>query len=287
MIATGPRVSVLVLHRDEAERSRLAQALRERGLEVAEAKDVDDALDAADRARVMVVLAQPEILLDEAMDIGTRIGVRSGANPKVVALTHLADPARKKAFAVHEAALLARPVDDLDALAATSTALAAVAAMPAKPDPSLGKMKVERIALAPEENLDAPARADGTPPVAIVVDDDELARGMIRDILAPRGYRVEVFSSAGGALRFVQKNADVSIILCDLNLPQMDGLELKQSLPESAAKIPFLLVTGESSTEHEAVAKKLGILTVVHKPLQARALCRLVRDAVIAAKLRT
>ena len=153
-------MSILVLHADPAERGRIAAGLRERGLEIAEAAEVDEAIDIADRMKVTVVFSDPSILEQEALDIGMRIGVRTGTNPKVVALTHLADPKRKKALAVHEATLLARPVEDLDALAATANELSAssdvVPTAPKKPEPSLGKLKVERLAIPTDEILDAP-----------------------------------------------------------------------------------------------------------------------------------
>ncbi len=278
-------MSILVLHSDPAARATLSAALRERGLDTHEAADVDGALDVADRAPIKVALVEPAILESEMMDVGTRIGIRTGSPVKVVALTHLADPSRKKAFAVHEAALLARPVEDHDALAATATAFAAAAIAP-KPDPSLGKLKVERLARTAEEPLDAPPSRDGSPIVAVVVDDDELIRTLLKDILAPRGYAVEAFSSATGALRWIAKNAaSVSVILSDLQLPHMDGFEFKQALPESLAKIPFFLITGMATGEHQKIADSLGVAAMIAKPIQARALCKQVRDMIIARRL--
>ena len=281
-------VSLLVLHGDATERARIADALRQRGQVVAEAADVDGAIEAADQTPVLVVLADPKILEDEMMDIGTRIGVRTGKNPKIVALTHLADPARKKALAVHEASLLSRPVEDLDALAASADAAAqaALVAQAPKAEPTLGKLKVERLSRTPEEPLDAPPSKDGNPLVAVIVDDDEMIRNLLKDILAPRGYSVEAFASANGALRWIGKNtASVAVILSDLQMNHMDGFEFKQSLPETLAKIPFFLVTGEASSEHEKIAKTLGVAAVIGKPIQARALCKQVREMIIARRL--
>lgn len=276
-------MSVLVLHADAAERERLVAELRARGLDAIGVSDVDGALDAADRTPVRVVAVQPEILLEETMDVGTRIGVRSGQPPKVVALTHLADPARKKAFAEHGATLLARPADDLDSLASTLTALSVAAAAVPVRDPSLGKMKVERLARTPDEPLDAPPRADGNPTLAVIVDDDEAVRDLLRDILAPRGYAVETFASANAALRWLAKSpAPVSVILSDLQLPQMDGFELKSSLPASVAGVPYFLVTAEATPEHQQIAASLGVKAVIPKPLQARALCKIVREAILS-----
>ena len=120
----------------------------------------------------------------------------------------------------------------------------------------------------------------------MIVDDDELIRSLLKDILAPRGYAVETFSSASGALRWIGKNAaSVAVILSDLQMTQMDGLELKQSLPESLAKIPFFLVTGQVTAEHEKIAKSLGVAAVIGKPIQARALCKQVREMIIARRL--
>ena len=278
-------MSLLVLHSDPAARAALAAALRERGFEAHEAADVDGALDVADRSPVNVVLVEPAILEAEMMDVGARIGIRTGSPVKVVALTHLADPSRRKAFATHEAAVLARPVEDLDALAATATAFAAAAVAP-KPDPALGKLKVERLTRAPDEPLDAPPSRDGNPLVAVIIDDDELIRSLLSDILAPRGYKIEAFASATAALRWITKNsAAVSVILSDLQLPQMDGFEFKQALPESLAKVPFFLITGQATPEHQKIATSLGVAAMIGKPIQARALCKQVREMIITRRL--
>ena len=284
--------SVLVVHPDAGIRARLLDALAREGLAAGAVTDLDGALDHPEVAGVRVVLVEPTLLEQYEFDFRTQIGVRAGTDITVIALVDIADPARKKELKRHEAVLLERPIDDHDALvalvkrhSAPPTPPAGVPAVipmaPGAATPSLGRMKVERVNLD-DGSLNAPATPDGEGPMVLVVDDEEDARSFFATLLEQRGYRVHAVSSATSALRFLGKDPTVRLIVSDIDMPQMDGFELRYALRES--NIPFIAVAGNDSAERRRLAQELGMAALVGKPIQVKPFCELVKGTLLAEK---
>lgn len=278
--------TVLVVHGNAVVRARLLDALAKRGLPAAALTDLEGALDHPTVAEVRVVLVDPALLEAYEFAFATQIGVRAGSTISVIALVEVADPARKKVLERHEAMLLERSIDDHDALAAQvvkhsgPAVVAEEAVEPRKRSPSLGRISVERVQLDSSQ-LDAPVSAAGTRPMVLVVEDDEAARSFFATLLEQRGYRVHAVASATSALRFLGRDEAVHLIVSDIDMPQMDGFELKYALKESP--IPFIAVAGDDSAERQQLAKQLGMIALVAKPVQVKPFCELVRGTLLAS----
>lgn len=282
---------VLVVHPDAGIRAKVLDTLAGGGVDARELTDLDAALDHEEVASVRVVLADPGLLEQYEFDFRTQINVRAGTDIAVIALVDIADPARKKSLARHEALMLERPLDDQAALlalvqrsiaaAAPAQAVAPETPSDGRPAAGLGRMKVERISLG-SGDLDAPVGPDQEQPMVLVVDDQEDARSFFATLLEQRGYRVHAVSSATSALRFLGKEKSVRLIVSDIDMPQMDGFELRYATKESG--IPFIAVAGNDSNERKQLAKELGMVALVGKPIQVKPFCELVRDAVLSAK---
>lgn len=285
--------SVLVVHEDAGIRARLLDALARAGVAAAALTDLEGALDHPQVAQVRVVLVDPVLLEQYEFDFRTQIGVRAGSDDiAVIALVAMADPARKKHLKRHEAILLERSIDDEESLLALVAKHSAP--VPGSPpadqttDPgarrntisSLGRISVERIQLD-DGGLNAPLSAGGEAPMVLVVEDDEASRGFFSTLLEQRGYRVHAVASATSALRFLKRDQTVKLIVSDIDMPQMDGFELKYALKES--KIPFIAVAGNDSAERQHLAKELGMVALVGKPVQVKPFCELVRGALLAS----
>lgn len=278
--------TVLVVHGDASVRARLLDALARRGLPATAVTDLEGALDHPRVAEVRVVLADPALLEAYEFAFATQIGVRAGSDITVIALVNIADPARKKALQRHEAMLLERSIDDHDALAAQvhkhtgpPVVLQEPVTNPRARPPSLARINVERVQLD-DTTLNAPVAASGARPMVLVVDDDEAARSFFATLLEQRGYRVHTVSSATSALRYLGREEGVHLIVSDIDMPQMDGFELKYALKESP--IPFIAVAGNDSDERKQLAKELGMIALVAKPVQVKPFCELVRGTLLA-----
>ena len=103
----------------------------------------------------------------------------------------------------------------------------------------------------------------------IVVDDDNNIRETIVDILNLEGYSAEGFPGANGVLDRLEKD-DVSLVVTDLNMPDIDGMELLQSVVEkgksTSRSIPVILLTGAGFEERGAEALQLGAFACFAKP---------------------
>jgi two-component system cell cycle response regulator DivK len=108
------------------------------------------------------------------------------------------------------------------------------------------------------------------PKVLIVEDDPDLLK-IFRILLETNGYEVVTASYALPALfRVVRKEPD--LILADLNMPLMNGLELLAQLKSHAETkdIPVVVVTGSNSPEDREAAFKAGCSGYVNKPFDTR-----------------
>lgn len=286
--------SVLVVHEDAGIRARLLDALARAGVAAAALTDLEGALDHPEVVHVRVVLVDPMLLEQYEFDFRTQIGVRAGSDEiTVVALVAIADPARKRHLKRHEAILLDRSIDDEEALLAlVARHSAPLPGSPSAedsghtPDParksspsSLGRISVERIQID-DGGLNAPVSPGAEPPMVLVVEDDEASRGFFSTLLEQRGYRVHAVASATSALRFLKRDATVKLIVSDIDMPQMDGFELKYALKES--KIPFIAVAGNDSPDRKELARSLGMVALVGKPVQVKPFCELVRGTLLA-----
>ena len=104
----------------------------------------------------------------------------------------------------------------------------------------------------------------------LIVDDSETMRQVIRKTVMLSGFDAGEFREAGDgreALKTLQEHF-VDLILTDLNMPRMNGLELLRELvkDELFRKIPVVLVTIEATGRAIDEARALGIKEHIHKP---------------------
>lgn len=104
----------------------------------------------------------------------------------------------------------------------------------------------------------------------MIVDDSAMMRKIVLRALTLGGLEFEKVLEAGDgseALNLLKVNP-VELILCDINMPVMNGLELLRSMREQnvAPGIPVVMVTTESSIEHVKEAVALGASGYIRKP---------------------
>lgn len=107
----------------------------------------------------------------------------------------------------------------------------------------------------------------------LIVDDSSVMRKIVERSLRQAGVELaQVFEAANGAeaLAAVQANK-VDLILCDINMPVMDGLEFVKQLPgiEQAKGVPVVMITTEGSEGHVMQALSAGASGYIRKPFTA------------------
>jgi DNA-binding NtrC family response regulator len=100
-----------------------------------------------------------------------------------------------------------------------------------------------------------------------VIDDERIIRISTADDLRDAGYNVFEFASAKAALLHLKENdGDVDIIITDLKMPEMDGLELVRKVKEVKPEIYVLLMTAHAAVDTAVEAMKLGAWDYISKP---------------------
>lgn len=104
----------------------------------------------------------------------------------------------------------------------------------------------------------------------IVVDDMSTSRGLITQALD--GFGIRQVESAADGQEALQKIASwpVHMVISDMNMPGMNGLQLLHALRTGAQtkKVGFLLITGKADREIIETGKKLGMNNFLPKPFQ-------------------
>ena len=116
----------------------------------------------------------------------------------------------------------------------------------------------------------------------VVIDDDPEILTLLRKLFVMENYEVSPFTSALEALKKV-KGCD--LILCDLNLPEMNGLAFIEKLKALGLEIPVILITADGSVETAVEAMKCGAFDYVVKPINLTELSVLAGRAVKLRRL--
>jgi two-component system, chemotaxis family, chemotaxis protein CheY len=105
---------------------------------------------------------------------------------------------------------------------------------------------------------------------ALIVDDSSVMRKIVERSLRQAGIDLtEVLQAGNGAEALaVLKENRVDLILCDINMPVMDGLEFVKQLPgiENAKNVPVVMITTEGSEAHVVQALSCGARGYIRKP---------------------
>jgi DNA-binding NtrC family response regulator len=101
----------------------------------------------------------------------------------------------------------------------------------------------------------------------LIVDDEERMRSLLEDVLAMLGYDVATASTGAEALALVQAQL-FDTVLCDIRLPEMDGLELLREIKRHDSSVEVVMVTGFPAVNTAVEALKLGAYDYLAKPVR-------------------
>src|SRR5215213_6896113 len=119
----------------------------------------------------------------------------------------------------------------------------------------------------------------------LVAEDEANLRLVIQKELQRLGYRVDVAPDGEAALRRLEEG-NVDVLLCDINMPRMDGMELLRRVHERANPPEVIMLTGHATVETAIEAMKLGAYDYLSKPYRITELDALVRQAAEKRRLR-
>src|SRR5262245_63534863 len=113
----------------------------------------------------------------------------------------------------------------------------------------------------------------------LIVDDDAAARECYGRLFRRRGYEPCLAGSGAWVEANRQQLEEVGLILLDLRMPGMSGLELLARLRQAGFSAPAILVTAHAGAEISGQAGRLGVCRIFQKPVQSAALLEAVAEA--------
>jgi DNA-binding NtrC family response regulator len=127
--------------------------------------------------------------------------------------------------------------------------------------------------------------ADSQAARILVAEDEANLRMVLQKELERHGYRVQVAPDGEAALRRLEET-NVDVLLCDINMPRMDGMELLRRVHERPNPPEVIMLTGQATVETAVEAMKLGAYDYLTKPYSIGELDVRVRQAAEKRQLR-
>ncbi len=103
--------------------------------------------------------------------------------------------------------------------------------------------------------------------IVVLVEDEDSNRETMARALRKSGYAVKDFSRAADALEYLTKEQNVALIITDLIMPEMDGLDLLREVKKLNREIAVLMITGHGSVDTAVEAMKKGAEDYLTKPV--------------------
>ena len=120
----------------------------------------------------------------------------------------------------------------------------------------------------------------------LVIDDERSIRNTLKEILEYEKFKVELAEhGAEGLEKFKKGNYD--IVLCDIKMPEMDGLEVLEKISEEGKDTQVIMISGHGNIDNAVEAIKKGAFDFIEKPLDLNRLLITIRNALDKSTLIT
>src|SRR5438045_1832549 len=112
----------------------------------------------------------------------------------------------------------------------------------------------------------------------LIIDDEKAIRKTLSEILSYEGYKIdEAGDGEEGLKKFREKSYDV--VLCDIKMPKLDGIEFLDKSRETNPDIPVIMISGHGTIETAVEAVKKGAYDYISKPPDLNRLLITIRNA--------
>jgi two-component system nitrogen regulation response regulator NtrX len=112
----------------------------------------------------------------------------------------------------------------------------------------------------------------------LIIDDEKSIRSALQEILEYEKYHVDLAENGLEGIEKFSAN-DYDIILCDIKMPEMDGIEVLEKINESEKDVQVIMISGHANVENAVDAIKKGAFDFIEKPLDLNRLLITVRNA--------
>ncbi len=114
----------------------------------------------------------------------------------------------------------------------------------------------------------------------LVIDDERAIRNTLKDILVYEGYDVMLAEDGKAGLEILNKNPKLfDVVLCDIKMPEMDGIEVLENILESDIDVQIVMISGHGTVDTAVEAIKKGAYDFIEKPLDLNRLLVTIKNA--------
>jgi DNA-binding NtrC family response regulator len=112
----------------------------------------------------------------------------------------------------------------------------------------------------------------------LIIDDERSIRNVLKDILTNEGFKVEEAADGEEGLKKFNSNS-FDLVLCDIKMPKVDGLEFLDSIIQANSEVPVIMISGHGNIETAVDAVKKGAYDYISKPPDLNRLLITIRNA--------
>jgi two-component system nitrogen regulation response regulator NtrX len=120
----------------------------------------------------------------------------------------------------------------------------------------------------------------------LVIDDEKSIRNTLKEVLEYENHQVDIAEDGPTGLEMFAANS-YDVVLCDIKMSKMDGLEVLFKINETAAEIPVIMISGHGNIDTAVEAIKKGAYDFLEKPLDLNRLLITIRNAMDKSSLVT
>ncbi len=123
-------------------------------------------------------------------------------------------------------------------------------------------------------------------PRILIIDDEKSIRSTLREILEYEKYEIVEAGDGAEGLQYIKKE-EFDLVMCDIKMPKMDGMEVLTASAEIKPDLPFIMISGHGSIDAAVEATKKGAYDFLQKPPDLNRLLITVRNALEKKELVT
>ncbi|NLH56686.1 MAG: sigma-54-dependent Fis family transcriptional regulator, partial [Rikenellaceae bacterium] len=112
----------------------------------------------------------------------------------------------------------------------------------------------------------------------LVIDDERAIRNSLKEILEYEKHVVDLAEDGIIGIEMFQNNS-YDVVLCDIKMPQMDGIEVLDQLLSRSAEVPVIMISGHGNIDTAVEAIKKGAFDFIEKPLDLNRILITIRNA--------
>jgi len=121
-------------------------------------------------------------------------------------------------------------------------------------------------------------------PEILIIDDEKVIRETLRDILEYEKYKIDDAVDGFTALEKIKKKK-YDVVLCDVKMPKMDGIEVLEASMAINPDVPFIMISGHGTVELAVEATRKGAFAFIQKPPDLNQLLLQIRNAIDRTEL--